>query len=505
MKIFRCDQIREIDRNTIVNEPVASVDLMERAAGQLLRWYMRSYDRSRRILIFVGPGNNGGDGLAFARLLAQNRYNPEVFFIKITSKTSANWNINRKRLETETSVPFVVIDSMEKLPLISSDDIVVDAIFGSGLARPVEGLAASIIKELNRNDCIVISVDIPSGLFGEDNSKNTPESIVRADITLTFQFPKLSFMFADNSKYVGEWITLPIGLDKNSIASVPSPFMLLDNSFISSLLKKRNKFDHKGIYGHGLLVAGSSEKTGAAILGARAALRTGIGLLTCQLPGNAVRVFQSAVPEAMVKIDSNSDVISETLDNKLYDAIGIGPGIGTTAETHKAFHSYLLNRDKSVIIDADGINILGQNKKWISALPHNTILTPHLKEFERIAGPSNNGFKRLETQIEFSVKHYCVVVLKGANTSISSPDGKVYFNVTGNPGMATAGSGDVLTGIILSLLAQGYSIINASLTGVFIHGLAGDIAAAKSSYESLIASDIVDNIGSAFRSLRNPD
>ncbi len=505
MKIFRSDQIREIDEFTINNEPIASVELMERAAVQLLKWYTRNFDRSRRIIIFAGPGNNGGDGLALARLLSANRYNVEVFYVMTSGKTSEDWNTNFQRLEKETTVIVNTIDNIEKFPLISFDDVVIDAIFGTGLHRPAEGMADLVIKKINQIECTVVSIDIPSGLFGEDNSINNPEAIIRADFTLSFQFPRLSFMFAENDKYVGEWSILPIGLNRNAIRNTETPYSFLENAFVLSLLRKRKKFDHKGTYGHGLLIAGSYGKMGAAILGANAALRTGIGLVTCHIPACGTQVIQTALPEAMVQVDKDERIFSDLDNTEPFNAIGIGPGIGTDTLTQKALHKLLLYRNQPMVIDADAINILGMNKKWLSALPHQTIMTPHIKEFERIAGKTDNGFQRLEKQVEFAVKYNCCVVLKGACTSIATPEGRVFFNSTGNPGMATAGSGDVLTGMILSLLAQGYSPEHASVAGVFIHGLSGDIAAAKSGCESIIASDIIHNIGNAFLKIRSSE
>ncbi len=504
MKFFRCDQIREIDAQTIKVESIESVDLMERAAGQLLKWHMRSFDRSRRIIIFAGPGNNGGDGLAFARLLYENRFIPEVWYVKFTDNTSRDWKINRQRLENETPLRINVIDTADKFPVIEPDDLVIDAIFGSGLSRAVDGLAAEIISWLNNTDCMVISVDMPSGLFGEDNSNNNPETIVRADITLTFQFPRLSFLFPENARFVGEWTVLPIGLNQEVMSQVDSPFFLLDDQSVADLIKARRRFDHKGIFGHGLLVAGSYGKAGAAVLAAKAALRSGIGLLTCQVPGYCTNVLQASVPESMVLPDTGDKYISGNYDTDLFDAVGIGPGIGTESDTQKVLQNYLLCRNKPLVIDADGINILSINRKWISALPPDTILTPHTKEFERISEYTSNSFNRLEKQIDFSGKYNCIVVLKGAYTSVTTPQGKVYFNNTGNPGMATAGSGDVLTGVILSLLAQGYPPENAAVAGVYLHGLAGDIAVSKSCYESLLAGDLADNLGNAFNRLKNP-
>jgi NAD(P)H-hydrate epimerase len=305
-------------------------------------------------------------------------------------------------------------------------------------------------------------------------------------------------MFGENARYVGDWSVLPIGLSSQAIRNTDTSYFFLEENYISPMLKKRRKIDHKGIYGHGLLVAGSFGKMGAAVLGAKAALRTGIGLITCHVPGCGYQIMQTSLPEAMVSVDQNEMYSSEAEAVDGYDAIGIGPGIGTDPATQEFFHTFLLNHDKPLVIDADGINILSANKKWFSELPAGTILTPHVKEFERIAGKTENSFKRLEKQVEFASKYNCIVILKGAYSSIVTPEGKVFFNSTGNPGMATAGSGDVLTGIILSLLSQGYTSENASLTGVYLHGLAGDAAAAKAGCESIIASDIIDNIGNAF-------
>ncbi|MCE5346571.1 MAG: NAD(P)H-hydrate dehydratase [Bacteroidales bacterium] len=505
MKIFTCEQIKEIDAYTIKNEPVYSVDLMERAAGQLFKWITEKFGRSEHIIIFVGPGNNGGDGLALARMLASERYDVEVYYVRFTEKTTPDWNINRKRLESETSVKMSIISRSDQFPIVSAGDLVIDAIFGYGLSRPVEGLPAEIVNHINNVDATIISIDIPSGLFGEDNSNNTRGSIVKADYTLCFQFPKLSFMFAENNPFVGEWVVLPIGLNSNAIRNTESPCSIPEIKEIASLIKRRNKFDHKGSYGHGLLVSGSKGKIGASVLGARAALRTGIGLLTCHIPSCGILIIQSALPEAMVISDMNENFITDVGNTDHYSAVGVGPGIGTGPETQKAIHNLLSECKKPMVLDADALNILSLNKQWLSILPEGTILTPHPKEFDRLAGKTENGFERLKRQIEFSRDHNCIIVLKGAHTSVTTPDGKVMFNNTGNPGMATAGSGDVLTGIILSLLSQGYSAGNAAILGVYLHGTAGDVAAGETCFESLIASDIINNIGKAFNKIRETE
>ncbi len=504
MKLFRSGQIKQIDDYTIKEEPVASVDLMERAAGQLLRWYLPRFDRSRRIFFFIGPGNNGGDGLALARLLESDRYDCHVHYVSFTDKTSEDWKKNLSRLETETGITLNYLKTADQFPVITKDDIIIDALFGSGLTRTADGLAADVIRLINEVDATVISVDIPSGMFGEDNTSNNYEFIVSADYTLSFQFPKIAFMFSENAPFLGEWFILPIGLSKNAIRTINSPFIFSEKSEVAPFLKKRLKFDHKGIYGHGLLIAGSLGRMGAAVLGATAALRTGIGLVSCHVPGCGVVIVQTSIKEAMAEIDKNENYLSEVGKTDAYSAIGIGPGIGTHPESQNALLQLLKSCTKPLVIDADGLNILSLNKEWYSLIPEGTILTPHPKEFERLAGKSDNSYLRLLRQSEFSAKYKCTIVLKGAYTSITTPEGIVIFNSTGNPGMATAGSGDALTGILLSLLSQGYSAEKAATLGVYLHGLAGDLAAEDLSSESIIASDIINCIGKAFKMLREP-
>jgi NAD(P)H-hydrate epimerase len=342
---------------------------------------------------------------------------------------------------------------------------------------------------------------MPSGLRGEDNGGNVEKNIVKAAHTLTFQFPRLSFMFPDNYKFTGEWHLIDIQLHPEAIRNTATNYSLIEKKDINLLLKKRGKFDHKGTFGHGLLIAGSEDKAGAAVLAAKAALRSGIGLITCLLPSKAGAVIQSTLPEAMTISFTEWTKKKETGSADIYSAIGAGPGMGT-GDVQTRIVEELLIMKKPAVIDADALNILGKNKKLLSLLHPSVILTPHLKEFERIAGKAANGYERLMLQKNFSDKYSCIVVLKGANSSITLPDGRVIFNSSGNPGMATAGSGDVLTGIILSLLSQGYRPEDATLAGVYLHGLAGDLAADKLPWESVISSDIIDNIGNAFKDLR---
>jgi hydroxyethylthiazole kinase-like uncharacterized protein yjeF len=502
MKIVLCEQIKEIDSFTINHEPIASIDLMERASNQLFGWIAGRYGISEHFVIFAGPGNNGGDGLALARILGVNGYNVDVHIIAISEKTSTDYNINLQRLKNVTNVTISYLKNIEQFPLVVQNEIIIDAIFGSGLTRPVEGLAGDVIKQINKSDSVVISIDLPSGLFGENNTNNIYSGVVKADFTLTFQFPKLSFMFPENAQYVGEWKILPIGLDENAIRNTVSPYTMLLNNDILPLLRKRGKFDHKGTYGHALLIAGSRGRMGAAVLGAKAVLRTGVGLLTCHIPSGGNLILQSSLAEAMTVSDKSEDTISEIGSTEMFRAVGIGPGIGTSRDSQNALASLLAECRKPIVIDADAINILSLNKKLLKLLPVEAILTPHPGEFERLAGKSINGYDRLQRQIQFSHDHNCIIVYKGANTTITAPSGDAFFNSTGNQGMATGGSGDVLTGIILSLLAQGYSPVDAALTAVFLHGLAGDIAAEESCFESIIASDIINCIGKAFNVIR---
>lgn len=502
MKVFSVDQIRELDALTILHEPITSVDLMERAAKQCFNWLEARLPREKPYIIFCGPGNNGGDGLVIARLLAQKRRSVEVFLVKISEKSSDDFNINLEHLKKNPKVSITEIRKGDPIPSIGENNIIIDAIFGSGLTRPVSGWIAEIITHINNSIAFKkIAIDIPSGLFGDDN-RNNDGAVIKADVTLTFQFPKSSFFFAENAQYTGEWFVLPIGLHPKSVSETETKNWFLEKDDCRILLRPKSKFSHKGTFGHALLLAGSYGKMGAAILASRAALRAGAGLVTAHVPSKGYQIIQTAVPEIMTTIDRETDYISEIPDIGNFNAIGIGPGIGMAAETQKALKVLIQEANLPLVIDADALNILGENKTWLAFLTPNTILTPHPKEFERMAGKASGGYDRWQKQIEFSRKFNVYVVLKGAFTTISCPDGSTYFNSTGNPGMATAGSGDVLTGIILGLKAQGYSSREACIIGVYMHGLAGDFAANQKSREGMIASDIMEFLGKAWKSMK---
>jgi NAD(P)H-hydrate epimerase len=498
MKIFTSAEIREIDAATIRLEPVTPAGLMERAATTLFQRIKDIVAPDRKVNVFAGPGNNGGDGLVLARLLHEDGYFVRVFLVESGSAQSGEFRLNAERLERSGIIPVTIADP-EQFPAVGRDEVIIDAIFGTGLKRYPSAVAAGVIRKINIAGATVISVDVPSGMFCEDNTGAAGEAIVRASRTITFQFPKLAFMFAGNGGCTGEWEVIDIGLHSDTISAKSTPFHYILRESVRPLLKKRNKFDHKGIFGHVLLIAGSYGRAGAATLAAGAALRTGAGLVTVHTPSSAVLALQSALPEAMVSPDQGTANVTVLPDIEPYDAIGAGPGLGTDPDTAAVLKDLLDKATVPLVLDADALNILSQNRDLLEILPPDSILTPHPGEFRRLTGTTHTDYKLLEEQVAFAVKHKCVIVLKGAHTSVALPDGRVFFNSTGNPGMATGGSGDVLTGMIVSLLGQGYTPSDAAVASVYLHGLSGDIALRIHSEESIIAGDILMNIGRAFR------
>ena len=501
MKILPIDKVREADAYTIKNEPVDSIDLMERAAKSCYKWMLGKFRSTDRIKVFCGLGNNGGDGLAIARLLVKKDFRVEVFVLRYSDKSSDDFNTNLENLRYQKKVKINEISQFEDLPATLNSEWVVDAIFGSGLSKPVTGFVGQVIKYINDQNTKVVSVDIPSGLFADRSSADSGGAIVNADVTLSFEFAKKAFMFAENLPFVKEWEIMSINLHPDFVKSVDKTDYLTLKEDIQSLIKKRRKFDHKGRFGHALLIAGSYGKMGASVLASEACMRTGAGLLTTHIPKKGYDIIQTAVPEVMTSIDSSETSFSELPDLDPYNAIGVGPGIGQDKETQTALKILIQNTGLPILFDADAINILGENKTWLSFIPAGCIFTPHPKEFERLAGKSNNAFERDKLQREFSVKYGAYVVLKGYSTAISCPDGTCFYNSTGNPGMATGGSGDVLTGVILGLLAQGYTSLEACLVGTYLHGLAGDLASKELGYEASLASDIIGHIGYAYQAL----
>ena len=503
MKIFPAELVKAIDQYTIANEPIASIDLMERASMAVTSKVMELYPESNQeFSIFAGSGNNGGDGLAIARMLSQQGYRTQIYFIQTTPSTTSDTAINLGRIVPSENLTIETLKPEAVIPYVTPETVIIDTLFGSGVNRPLDAFNKHMVEYINDSGCTIISVDLPSGLMAEDNSTNDPDAIIRADYTITLELPKLALLLPENEQYVGELSIVPIGLHPKALEGFPSNMHFITNEMASKMLYKRRKFAHKGTFGHCYLIAGSQKMLGAAILSSKACMKTGAGLLTTHIPAGLQTALNIAVPEVMIDQDSNTECFTQYSSITNYDAIGVGPGLGTNTTTIATLAQLLTDaRRMPMVIDADGLNILAYNKELLKTLPKFAILTPHPKEFERLAVSWNNDIEKIERLYQFAKEHSAYIVLKGAHTIVASPDGRLWFASVGNPGMATAGSGDVLTGIILSLFGQGYSPEEASILGVHLHGLAGDIAAKEESQEALIASSIVDSIGRAFKFL----
>lgn len=497
MEILSAEQIRAWDQYTMNQEPIASIDLMERAAASCLSWLESSGYLDRSFSIYCGKGNNGGDGLALARMLSVLDCPVTVHILEFGSIGTEDFQVNLARLHP-TPVEVRFVQGPEHFHPIPPGDILIDALLGSGLNRKLEGVTAQLVDHLNGSGNEIISIDIPSGLFVSKSSKGN--TVVRATHTLSFQVYKPAFLMPENEAWVGEVHILDIGLDPGYLDQVQGEAELLDPAIIGAIYKPRKSFAHKGNFGHALLVAGSYGKMGAAVLAANACLRTGSGLLTCDIPGCGYSILQTALPEAMLVMDPDERIhtaVPDGLDK--YSVVGVGPGLGQDPRTVDFLHQLLQRYRKPMVIDADALNILAAHPDWLPGLPPYSILTPHPKEFERLFGPSADDYARLDKAREQARKLGVIIVLKGHYTHIAMPGGKSYFNSTGNVGMAKGGSGDVLTGILTALLGQSYSPGEAALLGVYLHGLAGDLAADTHSQEAMLPSDLTAHLGKAFQ------
>ena len=501
MKILSSAQLKELDKYTIIHEPIASIDLMERAARALTEAIVQRWDKSFDIVVFAGPGNNGGDALAVARMLSKRGYRVEVFLFNTKGKLSEECQTNLNRLKTCGSIYFTEISTQFDPPNLTEKHLVIDGLFGSGLNKPLNGGFASVVKYINSSKAQVVAIDIPSGLMGEDNTYNVRTNIIRADVTLSIQLPKLSFLFPENEDIVGEWELLDIQLKQSFIDSVSSAYSILEESEVRSLIKPRKRFAHKGTFGHGLLIAGSYGMAGASILSAKACLKSGIGLLTVHVPIHNHDLLQVTVPEAIVHTDIQERYFAQPTHLNKYSALAIGPGLGREEDTALAMMEQIQGSNLPIVLDADAINILSTHRNWLSRLPKRCILTPHLGELERLIGKCFDTYERLIKVKELASYLQSYIIVKGAWTCIVTPEGNFHFNPTGNPGMATGGSGDVLTGILLGLLAQGYSREEACKLGVYVHGMAGDIAAEEKTEISMTANDIIEALPIAWKKI----
>ncbi|MFS4467751.1 NAD(P)H-hydrate dehydratase [Maribacter sp. 2210JD10-5] len=499
MKLFTAEQIYSADKFTIEKQGISSDELMERAAIQIFNWmHLRMQGAPVKIHLFCGIGNNGGDGIALARHLQEHGYNIGVYVVNYSDKRSKDFLLNMNRLKERKIWP-EFLDSDCNFPEIGQDDIIVDAIFGIGINRTPSDWVIKLIAHLHASKAFILSVDIPSGLFTDSIPENR-EAVVKSNYVLSFQTPKLVFFLPDTSAYIEQWEVLDIGLDAEFLMTTETEYNLIGKNEVLPFYRPRQKFSHKGTYGHSLIIGGSYGKIGAVQLATKAALKIGSGLVTAFVPVCGYHSLQTALPEIMVLTDEAEESLSNLAYKIEPDAIGIGMGAGTEKETVNAFKSFLKSNKSPLVIDADGLNILSTNKELLELLPANSILTPHPRELERLIGKWKDDFDKLKKAKLFAQKIKCILIIKGANTvTISGQKG--YINTTGNPGMATAGSGDVLAGIITGLLAQGYTASEASLFGVYLHGRAGDIAVENTGYQALIASDIIENVGKAYMDL----
>ena len=504
MKIFTNTQIHELDQYTIEHEPISSVDLMERAAKAITRTISEQWSNSTPVVVFAGPGNNGGDALAVARMLAESNYHVSVYLFNISSHLSADCATNRQRLRDCKQVKaFIEVTQEFEPPQLEADTLVVDGLFGSGLNKPLAGGFASLVKYINASPSQVVSIDLPSGLMSEDNTYNVRSNIIRADLTLTLQQPKLAFFFPENQAYIGRLRVLDIRLSEEGIQKIDAQYNIIEENEIRPLLMERDRFAHKGNMGNALLIAGSYGMGGAAVLATKACLRAGAGKVTVHSPKRNNMILQISVPEAVVHLDQEETIFSEAIDTEDYQALGIGPGLGQSETTAIALIAQLRRTQCPAVVDADALNMLANHRAWLMQLPKGLIFTPHPKEFDRLEGHSADSYERLTKARELAERLQGYVILKGHHSALCCPDGHVTFNSTGNAGMATAGSGDVLTGIITALLARGYQQKEACLIGMYLHGLAGDIAARQLGMESLIASDIIQYLPQAFLKIKD--
>jgi len=471
LPLLTAAQIREADAYTIANEPIASIDLMERASKAFVGWFINHFpDKKQSIAVYCGTGNNGGDGLAIARMLYGHQYkNLDVKIARFSDKATDNFNENLKRLQ-QTLVPIAEIRKGETPPEDKSE-IIITAILGSGLNKPLDGDYKRLVDHINNLDKTIVAVDVPTGFFS-DGEIPPDATAIKADLVITFQQPKINFLLPESAPYVKCWEAVNIGIDEKFTQSLNSPYQLVEEKDIRKMLKPRHKFSNKGTYGHALIVAGQPETMGAALLCASASAYTGADLTTACVPQSGLTALNSYMPEVMAIVRQGTEIPEIEWDK--FKAMGIGPGLGKDNYALDLITDILTNYKKPVVIDADALNLLSENKHLWDQVPENSILTPHMKEFDRLFGEHTSWWQRIQTGIKKAKELKLYILLKNDYTLIITPEGKIYFNSTSNPAMASGGMGDVLTGIITSLLAQYYTSEEACIIGAYIHGKAGD-------------------------------
>lgn len=499
MKIFSSYQIKACDQFTIDNEFVSSLHLMEKAAQSCMDFIVHEFNKNETIYIFCGVGNNGGDGFALARLLYLKGFDVEVFIDKTQKKFSKDAQVNFANLKEVLGVSVSDFSDFKK-ETVSKASLIIDALFGLGLNRKIEGKSAEIIKLLNSIEAQKISIDLPSGIIADENLPDDA-MVFQADITLSFQFYKKAFLHPETGKFCGRVEVLDIGLSKECIENTTVNNYVISDSCIFRIYQPREEFSHKGNFGKSCIVAGSFGKIGAAVLATKASTRSGSGLTFILAPKCGYDVLQTAVPEAIF-LNGGIDFI-QYFDLEEEYTYGIGPGLGNYSETKKSFLEFLKNYKNPLVLDADALNILSENSQNLKLIPKKSIITPHPKEFSRLFGETQNSFERVELAKQKAHELDIYIVLKDHHTQVITPQMEVFYNVTGNCGLAKGASGDVLLGIVTSLLAQKYSPKEAAIFGVWLHGKAADIAAEKHSKESLLATDVIVDLGEVFKFLEN--
>lgn len=488
----------QADKATLKKNSITSLELMEHAAHLCFQWLQNHIKpNDAKIHVFCGIGNNGGDGLVITRYLMENKYNVTSYIVNFSKKRSENFLVNYERVKDIGNWPEVISNENE-FPEINENDLVIDAIFGHGLSRSPEGFTKKLIQYLNKKQAFILAIDLPSGLFSNKPVEDQ-KSVLKANHILTFEYPKLAFLLSENKDFVASWEIININLDEDFVETLKPNYNYVTKNEIVPIYKFRKKWNHKGDFGHALLIGGSFGKIGAITLASKAALKIGSGLVSTYLPKCGYQIIQTAIPEVMAEVDTD-DLLAYFNFKTKATVIGIGSGMGTAEKTAKGFEGFIKENKLPLVIDADAINLISKDKNLLSFLPKNTVLTPHPKELKRLIGTWKNDYEKLYKAKEFTKKHHCILVLKDAITAIVTEDA-TYFNSTGNPALATAGSGDVLTGIITGLIAQNYTPLQAAIFGVYLHGLTADIASLEMGYETFIASNILDYLPDAYISL----
>lgn len=505
MKIFTNSEIRQIDQYTIDNEGVSSMELIERVADGVAAEIAARWRPSKPVVVFAGPGNNGADALCVARLLGDQGYRCHVYLFNIGgNRLRQECSECRDRLHESTNVGLTEVIDTFMMPDLQSNFLIVDGLFGSGLREPLKGGFSYLVQRINESGATVVSIDIPSGLAGDWNPVLVSRDVIHATLTLAVQHPRLAFFIADNAELIGEWKTLDIGLSEKAAAKTEARFYLIEEADVHRTLRQRKLFSSKADYGSAIIYAGCYGMMGAAVLSARGALRAGVGKVTVESPKCGYSILQTSVPDAMFSHNSGEMSLDRIRPAHRYDAVAIGPGIGVREETVRALEDFLSSVKSPVILDADALNCIASKPSMLNLIPVLSILTPHAGEFDRLFGQHTSAESRLRKAIEMARYYNVIIVLKGYHTAIIRPDGKVYFNSSGTPAMATPGSGDVLTGVIAALTAQGYKPEVAAHVGVFVHGIAGELAAEEHGVYGVTASDIADNVGRAIKAIMEP-